>query len=113
MAVTPETYPNSSVFINKLGIKDPKALAKAEADLTLLRAEQYRSNPRNGQFDINHLCKIHFQLFSDLYDWAGELRSYDIRKDICEFTPSDKIIYYANKLYFQLKEEAFHWAWTI
>ena len=42
-----------------------------------------------------------------MYDWAGELRNYDIRKDICEFTPSEKIIYYADKLYSQLKEESF------
>ena len=75
--------------------------------MTLLRAEQYRSNPHSSQFDLNHLHNIHFQLFSDLYDWAGELRNYDIRKDICEFTPSEKIIYYADKLYSQLKEESF------
>ena len=108
MAVTPKTYTNSSVFINKLGIKDSKELTKVEADLTLLRAEQYRSNPpHSGQFDLNHLHKIHLQLFGDLYDWAGELRNYDIRKDICEFTPSEKIKYYADKLYSQLKEESF------
>lgn len=107
MAVTPKTYPNSSVFINKLGIIDSKELAKVEADLTLLRAEQYRSNPHSGQFDLNHLHKIHFQLFGDLYDWAGELRNYDIRKDICEFTPFEKIQFFADKLYSQLKEESF------
>ncbi len=107
MAVTPKTYPNSSVFVNKLGIKDSKELANLEADLTLLRAEEYRSSPQNSPFDLSLLQQIHHQLFGDLYNWAGQLRNYDIQKDICIFTPHKEIEYYADKLYSQLKEESF------
>lgn len=107
MAVTPDTYPNSSVFINKLGVINSKDLAEAEADFTFLRAEEYRSTPYKGQFDLSHLQQVHFQLFSDLYEWAGQIRGYDIRKGICEFTPHQQIQYHADKLYLQLKDEAF------
>ncbi|MCP3850560.1 MAG: hypothetical protein GY694_10030 [Gammaproteobacteria bacterium] len=107
MAATPNTYPNSSVFVNKLGIKNSKELAEAEADFTFLRAEEYRSLPYKGLFDLSHLQQIHSQLFSDLYEWAGQIRQYDIRKDICEFTPYQQIQHHAEKLYLQLKDETF------
>lgn len=80
MAVTPDTYPNSSIFINKLGVINSKDLAEAEADFTFLRAEEYRSTPYKGQFDLSHLQQVHFQLFSDLYEWAGQIEDIIFEK---------------------------------
>ena len=105
MPIEPETYPDSNVFINKLDIRDLEILNEAEASLTWARTEAYRNNPASGNFDLEHLQQIHHALFQDLYTWAGELRSYDTRKGICEFTPAKKITHYSRKIYGALAEE--------
>lgn len=107
MPVTPKTYPNSHVFVNKLGIKDSQELINAETEFSTLQYEAYRLQPLLPTFNLDHLKAIHKQLFGDVYSWAGELREHDIRKGICEFTPHDKIEYYANEVYAELKQENF------
>ncbi len=105
MAVTPETYPNSTVFVNKLGITDSPKLVEAEADYSTVQHELYRVKPLPATFDLKHLQAIHRQLFGDIYEWAGELRGYDIRKGICEFTPYPQIEYFAGEVYKALQDE--------
>lgn len=105
MSVAPETYPGTQVYRNKLHITDGKALAEAEASLTWARTELYRTMARSTTFDLAHLREIHGYLFQDLYDWAGELRSYDIRKGWCEFTPAAEIEHYASEVYTVLASE--------
>ena len=105
MAVNPETYPGTTVFINKLGLREAKRLAEAEATLTLVRTEEYRNHPLKGVFDLKHLCAIHHHLFQDLNNWAGQLRADDTRKGICEFTPANKIEYHAIDVYDGLATE--------
>jgi len=107
MAVTPETYPNSNVLVNKLGITNSQNLIAAETDFSTVQYEIYRSNPLPATFDLLHLKAIHKQLFGEIYKWAGELRAYDTRKGICEFTPHSKIEYYASDIYQQLEEEKY------
>lgn len=105
MAVNPETYPGTTVFINKLGLRESKRLAEAEATFTFIRTEEYRDGPLDGAFDLKHLRAIHHHLFQDLYNWAGRLRSDDTRKGICEFTPANKIEHYATQIYTELAAE--------
>lgn len=105
MSVEPDTYPHSTVFVNKLDITDAGTLSEAEASITLARTEEYRSSPSDATFDLDHLRRIHLHLFQDLYEWAGELRNYDTRKGICEFTPAANIERYATQVYEKLAEE--------
>ncbi len=105
MAVTPETYPDSAVFVNKLGITDSYKLRAAETDFSTLQYELYRINPPPPAFNLQHLKAIHKQLFGNIYAWAGELRSFDIRKGICEFTPHADIEFHATKVYEKLHEQ--------
>lgn len=46
-----------------------------------------------------------YRPFTDIYEWAGELRGYDIRKGICEFTPYPQIEYFAGEVYKGLQDE--------
>ena len=73
-------YPETSVLINKLGIKDPKELDEKENSLVALNLVDLMSNPIKitTVFDIK---TIHKTLFSDLYDWAGENRKINLFKD--------------------------------
>jgi cell filamentation protein len=72
------TIPGTSVFKNKLGIKNGAALAQKEADFTTLRITELQTKPLTGAFTIEHLQRIHSFIFQDVYDFAGELRSVEL-----------------------------------
>ncbi|MBD8535687.1 Fic/DOC family protein [Plantibacter sp. CFBP 13570] len=78
--VDPYLDPASGVLRNRLGITDRAELDRAEGDLTEARLAQLLRNPTKITADLGQLQRIHHQLFQDVYDWAGELRTVDIRK---------------------------------
>jgi cell filamentation protein len=67
-------YPGTDILRNKQGITDEIILTNAEREITSLRLLMIRDMQTMGQFDLAHLCNIHRFIFSDIYDWAGELR---------------------------------------
>lgn len=73
-------YPNSGVLINKADLHEQGALDAFEADATAVRMLELIESPLNGDFDLLHLKGIHRHLFQDVYPWAGELRTVDIRR---------------------------------
>jgi cell filamentation protein len=73
-------YPNSSVLKNRLDIHDKKCLLEAEIRLATIRLYQLQEQPVHGNFDLNHLCRIHGHIFQDLYPWAGKIRTVNIAK---------------------------------
>ena len=73
-------YPKSNVLKNKLNIKDELTLFEAEKKLTLIRLQELQAKPIKGNFDYKHLKDIHYYIFQDVYDWAGELRTVEIGK---------------------------------
>jgi len=73
-------YPDSNVLKNKLGIIDQEKLKEFERKLTALRISDLIRKPIRGNFDLRHLCVIHYYIFQDLYTWAGSLRKVDIAK---------------------------------
>lgn len=79
--VDPYTDRKSGILKNKAGVKDKKELDKLEADYTALNMRNLQENPVKGNFDFQHLCKIHEYIFQDLYEWAGSPRIIDIEKE--------------------------------
>ncbi|WP_285107612.1 Fic family protein [Promicromonospora sp. MEB111] len=78
----PYTDPDSGILRNHLGISSQDALNEAEADLTLARATQIQTRGIKATNDLAELCAIHRHLFQDVYDWAGRIRTVDIRKNV-------------------------------
>lgn len=75
---------------NKLGITDPATLAKEEERISKTRAvELFESgllaSLPSGTFDT--LCRIHAHLFSDIYSFAGKLRTVNMSKGNFRFAP--------------------------
>ena len=75
---------------NKLGITDPATLAKEEERISKTRAiELFESgllaSLPAGTFDT--LCRIHSHLFSDIYGFAGKLRTVNMSKGNFRFAP--------------------------
>ncbi len=67
---------------NKLGITDSDALNYTEREIVTQRAAE---GIPTGRFDLRHLCAIHYHLFQDIYDWAGQIRVVEISKGGSQF----------------------------
>jgi cell filamentation protein len=74
-------YEDSSVLVNKKNIHDKNVLLSAEKDYVALRMLELLNNPIKGEFDFKHLSAIHYHLFQDLYEWAGEIRACNMYKN--------------------------------
>ncbi len=75
---------------NKLGITDSAELAREEERTSKIRAIElfetnFLSTVTPGTFDT--LSKIHAFLFSDIYDFAGKIRTVNISKGNFRFAP--------------------------
>ncbi len=75
---------------NKLGITDSAELAHEEERISKTRAielfeTKFLSSLTPGTFDA--LSKIHAFLFSDVYDFAGKIRTVNIAKGNFRFAP--------------------------
>lgn len=96
-------YPASNVLINRLGIIDEDALEVAEIELSQARIDQFE--PNFDDISLPALRAIHFYLFQDVYEWAGELRTVDVSKGSTRFANVNRIEPEADKLFRQLENE--------
>jgi cell filamentation protein len=99
-------YPNTDVLINLLDIREHAALEAAEVEFTKFRLLQLE-HPVFTDLSLSTLKNIHFYLFQDIYDWAGEIRSVDIAKDRTRFATCSRVELEAQKLFQLLREEDF------
>jgi cell filamentation protein len=100
-------YPNSSVLKNKLDLLEQDQLDAFEADITLARIISIENNPIQGNFDFNHLKRIHFEIFQDIYDWAGEVRRVDILRESSRFANVRMIGQAAEYIFSDIAKENF------
>ena len=69
--------PDFTVLRNRFDLRDAAELDHHERELVSFRIKQ---GIPSGDFDLAHLRAIHRQLFQDVYDWAGEIRTVEIAK---------------------------------
>lgn len=93
----PYCYSGTAVLRNHLDLTDDRILAEAERALSEVAAESIEFAP--PPYDLSYLQSIHQRLFTDLYEWAGELRSVDISKDETHFCTTSRIEPEARKLF--------------
>jgi cell filamentation protein len=85
-------YKNSDVLVNKLNIENHDSLAEAELAFTAIRYSEYSSNITSiNKFNLSHLQALNFQLFQDVYYWAGDIRAVDIAKGETRFCTCTRI----------------------
>lgn len=82
MSGDPYVYPGTHILINKQDIRDADMLDLAERRFSTIRTRQ---GIPTGDFDLRHLKAIHFHLFQDIYDWAGQIRTVEISKGESQF----------------------------
>lgn len=93
----PYCYPGTSLLRNRLGLKDEQILEHAELELSELAADSIEFG--QPPYDLQYLSNIHRQLFSDIYDWAGQLRTIDISKGNTLFCTVSRIEPEAERLF--------------
>ena len=98
-------YRDSSVLINRFGIRDPKQLKALEADITSIRQSEMLTDPVGGRFSSRQLCMIHRRLFGDIYPFAGHFRREDIQKGETRFLAYGEIPEKLKSLLTQLRAE--------
>ena len=91
----PYVYPGTNILVNKFGLHDSVSLGNVES---LVYNNAIIRGISNGTFDLNHLKNIHKELFSEVYSWAGQLRTVDISKGDSTFCRSCFIEKEATKL---------------
>jgi cell filamentation protein len=76
----PYAGPATGVLRNKLGLSTSAELEAAEREITQAALMFLRDSPVAPAYDLRHLCAIHYRIFGDIYDWAGQLRTVAIAK---------------------------------
>ena len=71
---------SNGVLINKLNIKSYDLLQKAEANIGFVKLINVDSIPVDG-FDEDLLKRIHFHIFGDIFEWAGQYRKVPLVKE--------------------------------
>ncbi|HEV3158301.1 MAG TPA: Fic family protein [Candidatus Baltobacteraceae bacterium] len=101
----PYLLPGTNVLENKLGITNENELKSEERDNTADRLAELFTKPIDGNFDLAHLQRIHFEIFQDVYEWAGQLRRVDITKGLVRFTSPDNLPSRAAEFFNKLAQE--------
>ena len=73
-------YPNTQTLVNRFNEQDAQKLAVLERHLTAQTVLGLKANPVKGNFDLEHMQKIHQRVFGELYPWAGQVRDYELFK---------------------------------
>ena len=102
--ISANCYPGTTILINKFDIQDAEKLNEIESVLASARYAEWLNAPQSATFDFSHYKAIHRFLFSDLYDWAGEVRTVNISKKGTQFTPAENIERQAELIFKRLKE---------
>lgn len=100
----PYSDPTTGVLYNKLGLRTWDELEIAERDFTRVREAQLTARPPRSTYDLEHLHSIHRRLFSDVYSWAGEIRTVDIAKTDL-FCRPQFIVEQSQQLFFELAND--------
>lgn len=95
----------TGVLKNLLDITTQEELEEAEADITAAAITAIPEEPPLGEFDLEHLQNIHWELFNAIYNWAGEIRDVEIAKENTRFANSDFIVTAAAELFSSLHAE--------
>ncbi|MBC3766144.1 Fic/DOC family protein [Neptunicella marina] len=93
-------YPDTTVLVNLLNIRNQEHLTQAETEFTIERYRSYSAPVLSAKsFTFQHFKQLHKHLFQDLYPWAGQIRTIDISKGHTRFCTCSRIEPEAKKLF--------------
>ena len=106
--VDPYVYPGTNVLKNKFDIQFADEFEIVERDVSGVRVTALRKQGVTGDFGPEHLKSIHWYIFQDIYDWAGEFRTLQIYKGGTEFGHPGRLMDDLNGLCSDIKRHGFY-----
>ena len=79
--------PGTDTVKNKLGIIDKEILKEQEKIIVRKKLAYLYLKPIEGNFDIEHLLKVHKFIFDEIYPFAGEIRTCTMQKNTMFLNP--------------------------
>lgn len=104
MTLDPYLDLEHGVLRNRLGITDAAELEAVERRITSLRIAGMRRDPVPGGYDLGHLQHVHWQIFSDVYPWAGMLRTVSLARHGRPFCPPELLTDTATGIFARLAD---------
>lgn len=97
-------YEGTSVLINKFDIRDGNQLDTIEQGITgaLIAKASIEISFKN--VDLNFYRMLHRYIFSDIYEWAGELRLVNMSKKGTNFCAYDEIEEQGSRIFNRLNK---------
>ena len=102
--ISANCYPGTTILVNKFDIHDEEKLNEIESVISSARYAEWLNAPQETAFDFDHYKAIHRFLFSDLYEWAGEVRTVNISKKSTQFIPAEMIESQAKLIFKRLRD---------
>lgn len=102
-ATDADCYKGTTVLINKFGITDEDELNRRERLITSFKSAELIVSPFKDGFSFDDYKKIHYELFSELYEWAGSIRTIPLSKSVTIFTAPEKIESLGDAIFKRLK----------
>jgi cell filamentation protein len=99
-------YPGTSVYVNKLDIRDHASLEKVERYLAATRAKQGFPTRATCRTYIGFKA-IHRHLFQDIYGWAGQERRYTTGRGAAPFAVPEYIETWMTQQFTTLRAEKY------
>lgn len=81
--IDPYLDPKTGILRNLVGATTSEQLREAETNVASMAELELENIPRSN--NLGELRAIHRALFGKIYDWAGEIRTVDIKKGSEEF----------------------------
>lgn len=100
-----DCYPNTTVLVNKLDLHSQELLNEAERVAVSVRSVEIENENCTAPFSFEFYCGLHERLFSDIYEWAGKLRTVDLSKKGTNFYPADQLHKLGTALFQRLRQK--------
>ena len=99
-----DCYPETTVLVNKLGIRSQEALDDLERVVTGIHTVEIVTEQSEEPLSFAFYRNLHKRLFGDLYEWAGELRKVDMSKQGTSFCRAENLEEIGNAIFQWLRK---------
>lgn len=102
-----DCYENTTVLKNKFDIRDEQQLDALEQSITSMLIAKAAIEIPFENVDFDFYKNLHKYIFSDIYEWAGNVRKIDMSKKGTNFCSADKIEERGNAIFNRLRKNEF------
>lgn len=100
-------YENTNVLINKFNIRNNEKLSIFEKNITSVSIAKALIEIPFKDVDFNFYKYLHHYVFSDIYEWAGNIRTVNMSKKGTNFCPVEEINAKAERIFNRLNNNKY------